>query len=86
MSKMWFRPKRYGFGAGLPLTWEGWAVLGLYVAALMVLLWYTHERFDEPQRVVFQAGGVLLLSFVLIVIAHAKTEGGWRWRWGKDQD
>jgi hypothetical protein len=25
MGKPWFRVKRYGFGAGLPCSWEGWA-------------------------------------------------------------
>ena len=22
----WFAPKRYGYGAGLPISWQGWAV------------------------------------------------------------
>ena len=23
----WFAPKRYGYGAGLPIAWQGWAVI-----------------------------------------------------------
>ena len=23
----WFAPKRYGYGSGLPISWQGWAVL-----------------------------------------------------------
>ena len=32
----WFAPKRYGYGSGLPIAWQGWAVmaaLSLMVAA-----------------------------------------------------
>jgi hypothetical protein len=27
MSRYWFPAKRYGWGWGLPVTWQGWAVL-----------------------------------------------------------
>jgi hypothetical protein len=26
----WFRAKRFGWGWGLPLTWEGWVALALF--------------------------------------------------------
>ena len=28
----WFAPKRYGYGAGLPLTWQGWVLCLVYCA------------------------------------------------------
>ena len=28
----WFAPKRYGFGAGLPIAWQGWAVTIGFIA------------------------------------------------------
>lgn len=34
--KLWFGKKRIGWGYG-PQTWEGWAVIGLFVVAC--ILW-----------------------------------------------
>ncbi len=33
-NKAWFRRKSFGFGWGLPLRWQGWAVLLVYFGAL----------------------------------------------------
>lgn len=34
-DKAWFAPKRYGYGSGLPIAWQGWALLaGLIVLVL----------------------------------------------------
>ena len=35
--RYWFPAKRYGWGWGLPSTWEGWVVLGVYVGLLVAL-------------------------------------------------
>ncbi|MGA1809845.1 MULTISPECIES: hypothetical protein [Sphingobium] len=34
--RIWFGPKRIGWGYG-PRTWEGWAVVGLLVLAAVLL-------------------------------------------------
>ncbi|WP_243403462.1 MULTISPECIES: hypothetical protein [Bacteria] len=31
----WFAPKRFGYGAGLPIAWQGWAVLVAYLAVVI---------------------------------------------------
>ncbi len=31
-KKPWFAVKRLGYGVGLPIAWEGWLVLFLYLA------------------------------------------------------
>lgn len=31
-STYWFPAKRYGWGWGFPVTWQGWAVLAAFVA------------------------------------------------------
>jgi hypothetical protein len=33
----WFAAKRYGYGAGLPIAWQGWALLAAYMGAVLVL-------------------------------------------------
>ena len=34
-AKPWFAAKRYGYGAGLPIAWQGWLVLSAYIAAII---------------------------------------------------
>lgn len=77
MGKPWFNAKRFGFGVGLPCSWEGWAVLAAFLAVM-----FGGPRFieDRGQFGIVAVGAII----ALIVIAAAKTRGGWRWRWGRD--
>jgi hypothetical protein len=72
----WFAPKRYGYGAAFPISWQGWAVLILYVlliGAASLLL---------PYSLIAFAGIVIVATAALILISAQKTRGGFRWRWG----
>ena len=82
MGKMWFRPKTFGYGAGLPIAWQGWAVLAIFIAAILGLHWFVVTRVPDAERLVVQTIGLVLLVAALLFIARAKTEGGWRWRSG----
>lgn len=82
-DKMWFAAKRYGYGAGLPISWEGWAVMIAYVVAMVLVSWFSSQLTGVKQVYVL-VSGTFMLSILLIIIAHAKTRGGWRWRWGDD--
>ena len=74
----WFAPKRYGIGAGLPISWQGWLVTAVFMA-LVIGAAILFE--DEP--IIFL--GIFIPSVVaLLVISARTTRGGWRWRWGKD--
>jgi hypothetical protein len=75
----WFAPKRYGYGAGVPISWQGWAVTLAYVA----IVGATALRYrDTP--LVFVA--ILVpATAVFLVIAARTTRGGWRWRWGGEE-
>jgi len=73
----WFAPKQYGYGAGRPLAWQGWAVLAAYlglVGATAILL------DDIPLA---QASIIIPATAALIIVAARTTRGGWRWRWGE---
>ena len=35
----WFPAKRYGWGWGLPSAWQGWVVLLVYLAVIILLVW-----------------------------------------------
>jgi hypothetical protein len=76
----WFAPKRFGYGAGLPISWQGWALLLGYLALLGL------AGFLLPVTIIGYASVVTMLTAVFIVIVARTTRGGWRWRWGeKDQ-
>lgn len=32
--KTWFVSKRYGYGAGIPICWQGWLSVGVLAAAI----------------------------------------------------
>ena len=80
MGKMWFRPKTFGYGAGLPIAWQGWAVLAIFCAAIFGLHWFVVTYEQDSERLVVQTAGLALLIAALFIITRAKTEGGWRWR------
>ncbi len=81
-KRPWFPVKRFGYGAGLPIAWQGWVVLLSYVAALGGLGFLTEH-----------AGGLalaglvalmMLLTVLFVLIVKARTNGAWRWRRGED--
>jgi hypothetical protein len=74
-NRPWFAPKAYGIGAGLPIAWQGWAVMTAYVALMIADV----NIYEGPARIA--GGAIMTLSF--IAITWAKTRGGWRWRWGE---
>jgi hypothetical protein len=73
----WFAAKRYGYGAGLPISWQGWAVmLGFMLIALADALLFA----TRPLILI----AILIPAIaVLLVITARTTRGGWRWRWGE---
>jgi hypothetical protein len=75
-SPEWFAPKRYGYGAGLPISWQGWVVTIGYVAIVYALIWRLHYR---PAALI---AAIALPTVAFIVITAKTTRGGWRWRWG----
>lgn len=76
----WFAPKRYGYGAGLPIRWQGWALtIACVLAALLV-----GQLLKEGPLVMYAILALVISTFV--VIAARTTRGGWRWRWGGDEE
>lgn len=74
----WFAPKRFGYGSGLPIAWQGWVLmigfLVLTFAAAVLLA-------NRPVALI----AVLAPATILLMIVCARTtRGGWRWRSGSD--
>ena len=76
----WFEPKRYGYGSGLPIAWQGWVVLGLYLAVVFLAIWLFEKHPLATFAVLVPATALLLL------ITARTTRGGWRWRSGGKED
>ena len=74
----WFAAKRYGYGAGLPIAWQGWAGLVAYLLFIAMAVWLFGEKDLRGLAIVIPA------TVVLLLIAGRTTRGGWRWRWGED--
>jgi hypothetical protein len=75
----WFPTKTYGFGWGLPVRWQGWAVLIAYFALLVVGIRY----FGTGGHAVGLSLYVLLLTGGLVGICIWKGERPLGWRWGR---
>jgi hypothetical protein len=76
----WFRAKKYGYGAGLPLTWQGWITLGLYVVGLGGIGFLDRQQVPAARIIAF-ALLVVMTGFVM-ALCRRHTKGGWKWRWG----
>ena len=74
--KPWFRAKRYGYGAGFPMAWQGWFLLAIHIALVMGLAAALEDR---PLAM---AISIVPAAVLPLPIYAARTEGGWRWRWG----
>ena len=76
----WFYAKRYGYGASLPCSWQGWVVLAVFLALMI-----GNALLFEDQPIVFGSITLTLVPIFLVIIWRT-TKGGWKWRWGKDED
>ncbi|HEX2830531.1 MAG TPA: hypothetical protein VHP37_29610 [Burkholderiales bacterium] len=75
--RYWFRAKRYGWGWGRPVTWEGWVVLGVFAALLAAGLWLFPPEQARRAFVVYS----LALAAAVVAVCWIKGEPP-RWRWG----
>ena len=73
----WFAPKRYGYGSGLPISWQGWTVT---IAFLVVVTVLSFTLKDRPLALV---AALVPPTIAFLVICAKTTRGGWRWRWGE---
>jgi hypothetical protein len=75
----WFAPKRYGFGVGWPIAWQGWLLSAVLIALLALAYWLFGDNNPRALAIVVPA----ILGYM--IIAAWTTKGGLRWRWGEDE-
>lgn len=76
--RYWFPAKRYGWGWGLPRTWEGWIVFAVYFVALPLGAYLFPPSTSMPEFVAYAA----VITAALVVTCWVKGEPP-AWRWGK---
>jgi drug/metabolite transporter (DMT)-like permease len=79
-GKYWFPAKRYGWGWGLPSTWQGWLVL----AAFLALVVAGTLVFPPAPSPVFYLVYIAVLVVLLLGVCWLKGEPP-RWRWGNSE-
>ena len=77
----WFAAKRFGYGAGLPIAWQGWATVVAYIVT-MVLAGLMLEH-SPPEFRPVAIGIMVVATIVFVLVARARTRGGWRWHSGE---
>ena len=73
----WFEPKKYGYGAGLPMAWQGWALTFGYIAVILLAGFLIQYSLSLYLAFAFTITGLFLL------VVSRTTRGGWRWRKGE---
>ncbi|HLH10946.1 MAG TPA: hypothetical protein VKV77_03580 [Methylovirgula sp.] len=76
-TKYWFPAKRYGWGWGLPNTWQGWVTLAVFVSLVVLgtFLFPPHKA----AVAYFLYVAVLVAGFCGICWLKGEPP---RWRWG----
>jgi len=76
-TDFWFHAKRYGWGWGLPATWQGWVVMILWLGAVAVAVYLL--RHQHP----FAFAAVLGCATALYSWVCYATGEPPKWRWGE---
>ncbi|WP_175688508.1 hypothetical protein [Burkholderia anthina] len=79
-KKIWFPAKRYGWGWGLPVAWQGWVVLLLFVIGIIASAWLVSPR----RSPVAYGACIVVLVALFTFVCWIKGEKP-RWRWGEDK-
>ena len=75
--KYWFPAKRYGWGWGIPSTWQGWTTMIVWIVVMSLTAW-----------IIAAAGHLFLWPIAVLLEAAAFVAICWwkgeppRWRWG----
>jgi hypothetical protein len=80
-QKYWFKTKKYGYGWGLPQTWQGWLVMAIYLLVVFWNLSTIGPRSGSFLEAITQISPTLFATVALLIICY-KTGEKPRWRWG----
>jgi hypothetical protein len=76
-KQFWVPAKRYGWGWGPPITWQGWVVLVVFFLLLLAGAFLFPPTRDILAFLVY----ALVICVALVAVCYAKGEPP-AWRWG----
>lgn len=74
----WFAAKKLGYGAGLPIAWQGWALMAGYLAIVLGLGLLAET--GDLANMVIGLTGIAIVTILFLLVVKKRTRGGWRWR------
>ncbi|MCY0873284.1 MAG: hypothetical protein OWQ56_11435, partial [Acidithiobacillus caldus] len=74
-QKYWFPAKRYGWGWGLPITWQGWLTLVVFILMTVISIYLIRSH-------IFAGDILLILSLAVFLWIVAWKGEPPTWRWG----
>jgi hypothetical protein len=81
MKTYWFKAKKYGYG-WYPATWQGWAVLTLYIVYVVYRANAVDAMFDTETSFAFRLSFELILPTIALITICYFTGEPPKWRWG----
>ena len=83
MKRPWFKAKKYGWGWGLPATWQGWLVfLGYIVFIILESIYnarnYPHSLHKFLMLFLLQLLIATIIFAIIVILTGEKPQ----WRWG----
>lgn len=77
-KQYWFPAKRYGWGWGFPIVWQGWIVfIGFFVLLAAGGFWFMPGG-DAVGFVIYST----VIALGLVFVCHLKGDP-LAWRWGR---
>ena len=68
MTRVWFGPKRFGWGAS-PASWEGWAATGVFILAMLL----TGNLLRDVALVWALMLAEIAIFFVVVILTYDKN-------------
>jgi hypothetical protein len=78
---IWFPAKRWGWGWGPPVRWQGWAFMVIWLAALLAGALALLPGEPTAGRIILLLAFLTAMSAIMIAVCWIKGEKP-RWRWG----
>jgi undecaprenyl pyrophosphate phosphatase UppP len=78
MPDPWFQSSRFGFGVGLPIRWQGWALVVVFLVALVLIHRFADFVAQPLVRRVGEVVAALIVAALLLLFARRRTAGGER--------
>ncbi|WP_128891259.1 hypothetical protein [Erythrobacter sp. HKB08] len=74
----WFAAKKLGYGAGLPIAWQGWALMAGYF--VLMLGFGLLAETGHLANMIIGFTGIAIVTILFLIVVKKRTRGGWRWR------